>query len=115
MGETNKRHNRKIWRPCPVCKGRVVLGHRNQDWWVYCEDDASHIPQRFFPYAHEAIDEWNVKANKRSNGDNFRAMTDDELARTLFDVSWAAWRNSSNGEGIWTEQDWLDWIRQEEE
>lgn len=49
----------------------------------------------------------------KTNGDNFRSMTDEELARTLFDVSWAAWRNSSNGEGIWTEQDWLDWLRQE--
>ena len=64
MGETNKRHNRKIWRPCPVCKGRVVLGHRNRDWWVYCEDNASHIPQRFFSYAHEAIEAWNEKENK---------------------------------------------------
>ena len=49
----------------------------------------------------------------KTNGDNFRAMTDEELARTLFDASWAAWRNSSNGEGIWTEQDWLEWLRQE--
>lgn len=55
----------------------------------------------------------NGKQARRTNGDNFRAMTDEELARTLFDVSWAAWRNSSNGEGIWTEQDWLDWLRQE--
>ena len=55
----------------------------------------------------------NGKQSRQTNGDNFRAMTDEELARTLFDVSWAAWRNSSNGEGIWTEQDWLDWIRQE--
>ena len=55
----------------------------------------------------------NGKRARRTNGDNFRAMTDEELARTLFDVSWAAWRNSSNGEGIWTEQDWLDWLRQE--
>lgn len=55
----------------------------------------------------------NHESRPITNGDNFRAMTDEELARTLFDVSWAAWRNSSNGEGIWTEQDWLDWIRQE--
>ena len=55
----------------------------------------------------------NGKQSRQTNGDNFRAMTDEELARTLFDVSWAAWRNSSNGEGIWTEQDWLDWLKQE--
>lgn len=87
MGEANKRHNRKIWRSCPICKGRVVLGHRNQDWWVYCEDNRSHIPQRFFPYAHEAIDEWNAKANKRSNGDRIRSKTDAELAELLTAVA----------------------------
>lgn len=87
MGETNKRHNRKIWRPCPVCKGRVVLGHRNQDWWVYCEDDASHIPQRFFPYAHEAIEAWNVKENKITNADLIREMSDERLARFIVTCS----------------------------
>lgn len=83
MSETNKRHNRKIWRACPVCKGRVVLRYRNQDWWVSCEYDASHIPQRFFPHPHEAIEAWNVKGNKQTNADLIRAMSDEELAELL--------------------------------
>ncbi len=110
MSETNKRHNRKIWRACPVCKGRVVLGYRNQNWWVYCEANTRHIPQRFFPYAHEAIDEWNVKSNKRSNADRIRAMPDAELAEFLQDVA------MQGGIELGGRQiTWLDWLRQEAE
>ena len=121
MGETNKRHNRKIWRSCPVCKGRVVLGHRNQDWWVYCEDDVNHIPhipQRFFPYAHEAIDEWNVKANKRSNADRIRSMTDEELADWIVaiiaqETIYSARKVPTPDYAIEMRQRWLEWLRQE--
>lgn len=80
MSEPNKRHNRKIWRSCPVCKGKVCIAQRNGSWWVYCIEDRMHIRQRFFPHAHEAIEAWNEKANKQTNADLVRAMTDDELA-----------------------------------
>ena len=103
MSEINKRHNRKIWRACPVCKGRVVHGYRNQNWWVYCEYDASHIPQRFFPYPHEAIEAWNVKENKQTKADRIRAMTDEELAE------WLAKNDPECDPPEW----WLDWLRQE--
>ena len=111
MSEPNKRHNRKIWRSCPVCKGRVVLGHRNQNWWVYCEYDASHIPQRFFPYAHEAIETWNVKENKKTNADRIRAMTDEELANKMSALESFALTCG----GGWPPEKWLDWLRQEAE
>ena len=59
MGEYNKKHNRKIHRPCPVCGGRVIVAHRNDNWWVTCDADRKHIPQRFYPYAGQAVWLWN--------------------------------------------------------
>ena len=109
MSEINKRHNRKIWRACPVCKGRVVLGYRNQNWWVHCEYDASHIPQRFFPYPHEAIETWNVKGNKMTNADLIRAMSDEELAELISFVF------ATGAQRIRSSQFWKDWLRQEVE
>jgi len=117
MSEPNKRHNRKIWRACPVCKGRVVLGYRNQNWWVYCEYDASHIPQRFFPYPHEAIEAWNVKGNKQTNADRIRAMSDEELAEFCFRITDDV-ASYYGGDGYEPEypvasKGWLDWLKQE--
>ena len=114
MSEMNKRHNRKIWRACPVCKGRVVLGYRNQNWWVYCEYDTSHIPQRFFPYPHEAIEAWNVKGNKMTNADRIRSMTDGELAEYM---SIYCCSHKSHDQRCKQFKDcglcWLDWLRKE--
>ena len=115
MSEINKRHNRKIWRACPVCKGRVVLGYRNQNWWVYCEYDASHIPQRFFPHPHEAIEAWNVKGNKQTNADRIRAMTDAELAEWLHCPRTKDMFPNLENYVMPSCEDWLDWLRQEVE
>ena len=119
MGETNKRHNRKIWRSCPVCKGRVVLAYRNQNWWVSCEYDASHIPQRFFPHPHEAIEAWNVKGNKQTNADLIRAMTDEELADFCFCITddVASYYGSAEYKQKYpvAPKAWLDWLREETE
>lgn len=30
----------------------------------HLKEDRTHIPQKYFQYAHEAVDFWNVKANK---------------------------------------------------
>jgi len=109
MSEVNKRHNRKIWRACPVCKGRVVLGYRNQNWWVYCEYNTSHIPQRFFPHPHEAIEAWNIKGNKMTNADRIRAMTDEELANKMSGLESFALTCG----GGWPPEKWLDWLREE--
>ena len=63
-GEPNKRHNKKITRPCPVCGGRVTVCYRNDQWWVACENDSSHIPQKlFYRHVYDAITEWNKKSN----------------------------------------------------
>ena len=67
MGEVNKKYNRRISRPCPVCGGRVVVGHRTCDWWVYCEENSSHIPQRRFSHPNDAICQWNLKENQVAN------------------------------------------------
>lgn len=113
MSEINKRHNRKIWRACPVCKGRVVLGYRNQNWWVYCEYDASHIPQRFFPHPYEAIEAWNIKGNKMTNADLIRAMTDKDLADFLAGIEHDACCASTYlGDGTYIDN-WLDWLKEE--
>lgn len=63
------------------------------------------------------LEAWNCVAEEPpkpivTNYARLHHMSAEELARTLYDVSWAAWR-SINGEGIWTEQDWLDWLKQE--
>ena len=123
MGEPNKRHNRKIWRACPVCKGRVVLAHRNQNWWVSCEYDRSHIPQRFFPHPHEAIEAWNVKGNKMTNADRIRAMTDEELSELLYAYkcvdcilfSRDCKVEETLGSGKTCDERILDWLKQEAE
>ena len=79
-GEPCKRHNRKIWKPCPVCGGRVRVGNRNTWWWVYCENDVYHIPQVLF---HEPIDaiRW---FQPRTNADRIRSMNDKELAHFIW-------------------------------
>ena len=114
MSEPNKRHNRKIWRSCPVCKSRVVIAHRNDNWWVTCDEDSTHIPQRFFPYAHEAIEVWNVKANKQTNADRIRAMSDEELV-TVF-LNGCGLRNCRSPKGtVYTDchSCALDWLKEE--
>lgn len=65
------------------------------------------------------LEAWNCVAEEPpkpvvTNYARIHHMNVEELARTLYDTSWAAWR-SINGEGIWTEQDWLDWLKQEAE
>lgn len=50
------------------------------------------------------------KHKPKTNADHIRAMSDEELARKLYDVSWKV-ANSSNE--IDTEEDWLDWLKEE--
>ena len=106
MSEPNKRHNRKIWRSCPVCKGKVCVAQRNGNWWVYCVEDRTHIRQKFFSHAHEAIEAWNVKANKQTNADRIRSMTDEEMAEFI------CYQIIDRNIGIPPET-WLDWLKQE--
>lgn len=83
-GERNKRHNRKITRPCPVCGGRVIVANHGDDWWVACDADHSHIPQVRFCEPIDAIRAWNNEC-RRTNGDKVRAMSDEELADFITD------------------------------
>ena len=108
MSEPNKRHNRKIWRACPVCGGRVIVAHRNNDWWVYCEEDRTHIPQTYFNHAHEAIVFWNEKANKQTRADKVRELTNYQLA-----VLFAKIENSVNNDCALGISGWLDWLNRE--
>lgn len=82
MGEINKRHNRKITRPCPVCGGKVIVCHKNL-WWVECKADHFHIPQRYFYHADEAVRAWDAQANMMTNYDKIREMPEWELAKFL--------------------------------
>lgn len=45
-----------------------------------------------------------------TNGDRIRAMTDEEMALMIYEVSW---RIAQDPDYIDTEQDWLDWLKQE--
>ena len=47
---------------------------------------------------------------RMTNGDRIRAMTDEELALMIYEVSW---RIAQDPDYIDTEQDWLDWLKQE--
>jgi hypothetical protein len=113
MGEENKKYNRRISRPCPVCGGRVVVGHRTCSWWVYCEENSSHIPQRRFSHPQDAIYQWNLKANRVTNGDRVRDMGDWELAALFKDhfcpMLIGADMDCQNS----CEKCWLDWLKQE--
>ena len=75
---------------------------------MYCSEDSKHIRQKFFPYAHEAIEAWNMKANKQTNADRIRSMTDTQLAVFL-----AASEGSSafdnSGEAY---NRWIEWLKQ---
>lgn len=110
MGEENKKYNRRISRPCPVCGGRVVVGHRTCSWWVYCEENSSHIPQRRFSHPQDAIYQWNLKANRVTNGDRVRDMGDWELAEWVWGAETAGRAYGPRGKKAW-----LDWLRQEGE
>lgn len=46
-----------------------------------------------------------------TNADRIRAMTDEELASKLFDLSW----DSCSAGYIMTETEWLQWLKQESE
>jgi len=109
MNEVNKKYNRRISRPCPVCGGRVVVGHRTCSWWVYCEENDRHIPQRRFSYPQDAIYQWNLKANRVTNGDRIRDMGDFALAAWLADHPAVSMYDGSNPQ----HKAWLDWLRQE--
>ena len=62
MGTSNKKHNQKINRTCPICGGKVLVGNSGNVWWVYCSNDVYHIPQQFYPYPYDAIRAWNRNA-----------------------------------------------------
>ena len=48
--------------------------------------------------------EWlNTKRKRKTNADRIRSMTDEELAEEL-----RLW-----GDGMWTYEDWLDWLKEE--
>lgn len=113
MGEVNKKYNRRISRPCPVCGGRVVVGHRTCSWWVYCEENDSHIPQRRFSYPQDAIYQWNLKANRVTNGDRVRDMGDWELADFITDDMCELLCGAPLSCDGQCKQKMLDWLRQE--
>ena len=49
---------------------------------------------------------------RTTNADKIRAMTDEELARKLYDVSWNV---ALFPDVIDTEEDWLEWLKEEVE
>ena len=69
MGEVNKRHNRKVRRPCPVCGGRVkVASDGGYWWWMYCSVDRKHFPQIFYHSAQSVLNAWeNPEEPKEGN------------------------------------------------
>ena len=48
-----------------------------------------------------------------TNADKIRAMTDEELAKKLYEVSWSVALATDMQCAIATEEDWLDWLKQE--
>lgn len=114
MGEENKKYNRRISRPCPVCGGRVVVGHRTCSWWVYCEENDRHIPQRRFSYPNDAIYQWNLKANRITNGDRVRDMGDWEMAGFIAPLAICPGCYARREDcGCDCKKAWLDWLKQE--
>lgn len=110
-GEINKRHNKKIKKHCPVCGGKVIVAHRNDKWWVACDEDRYHIPQKFYQEPIDAIRAW----NSITNADRIRNMTDLELANWLimthvctarFKDEWC--KGTRNCQACW-----LEWLKQE--
>ena len=52
MGEVNKRHNRKVRRPCPVCGGRVkVASDGGYSHYAYCES-----PQELIRWIYKEVE-----------------------------------------------------------
>ena len=49
---------------------------------------------------------------KMTNADRIRAMTDEELARKLYDISWKV---ALSPDRIDSEEDWIEWLKQEAE
>lgn len=113
-GERNKRHSRKITRPCPVCGGRVIVANHGDDWWVACDADHSHIPQVRFCEPIDAIRAWN-NGCRRTNGDKVRAMSDAELARVLAAAMCADLTEEKNFDEVYkyVTQQFLAWLKEE--
>lgn len=90
-GEPNKKWNKRITRPCPMCGGRVIVANRNQSWWIRCDDDPLHIKYKPYEDPYSAIRAFNAQ----TNADRIRAMTDEELAKFL-----CYWDDCSSTEGL---------------
>ena len=78
-GEYNRKHNKRITKPCPICGNRVIVANHGGTWWVACDADRTHIKQVFFHEPIDAIRWWNA----RTNADRIRAMSDEELAEWM--------------------------------
>lgn len=78
-GEVNRKHNKRITKPCPVCGSRVTVANHGGIWWIACDADRTHIKQMFFHEPIDAIRWWNAK----TNADRIRMMTDEELAEII--------------------------------
>lgn len=78
-GEPNKKWNKRITKPCPVCGGRVIVANRNWSWWIRCDNDPFHIKYKSYSDPYSAIRAFNAQ----TNADRIRAMTDEELSYYL--------------------------------
>lgn len=114
-GEPNKKWNKRVTKPCPVCGGRVVVAHRNLSWWIRCDDDPFHIKYKPYGDPYSAIRAFNAQ----TNADRIRAMTDEELAEWITDFTDCAVYPHTRKDapcvpiGQTCAASWLDWLKQE--
>lgn len=114
-GEPNKKWNKRITRPCPMCGGRVIVAHRNQSWWIRCDDDPFHIKYKPYEDPYSAIRAFNAQ----TNADRIRSMSDEELAAWILREPTVGYfavcpPGTKDGEDCPTspcEQCWLDWLK----
>lgn len=81
-GEPNKKWNKRVTRPCPMCGGRVIVAHRNQSWWIRCDDDPFHIKYKPYEDPYSAIRAFNAQTNY----DRIISKSPEEMAEWLAEV-----------------------------
>lgn len=113
-GEHNKKWNKRVTRPCPVCGGRVIVANRNQSWWIRCDEDPFHIKYKPYRDPYSAIRAFNAQ----TNADRIRTMSDEKLAELIgdnIDCNICKEKHSADGCPRTAEKDcygvWLDWLK----
>lgn len=92
---------------CPRCRtGGYVWYLDNSKYVAKCTNCGHYFQKEDFPMC--VLDR---TEKSTTNADHIRAMSDEELASKLYDVSW-----DSFALGItYTETEWLEWLKQEAE